>query len=56
MGLIRKAMSVSTLGMIDYRSDKERIARSTRKTSHEAKKQTELLERQVEAQERLTEK
>lgn len=26
MGLIRKTMSISTLGLIDYRSDKERIA------------------------------
>ena len=53
MGVIRKLTSVSTLGLVDYRSDKERIARSTRKTSKEAKKQTELMERQVKAQERI---
>ncbi|HEY2791313.1 MAG TPA: hypothetical protein VGJ28_03095 [Micromonosporaceae bacterium] len=44
MGLIRKTLSVSTVGLIDFRSDKERIARSARKTSKEAKRQTELLE------------
>jgi hypothetical protein len=32
MGLLRKAMSISTIGLIDYRSDKERIARYTRQT------------------------
>jgi hypothetical protein len=58
MGLTRKLMSVSTLGAVDYRSDKERIARSTAKTAKqakrtakEAKKQTEILARQAEASE-----
>lgn len=32
MGIIRKTMSVSTLGLVDYRSDKERIAKYTRQT------------------------
>lgn len=31
MGLIRKAASVSTAGLIDFRSDKERIAKNTKK-------------------------
>jgi hypothetical protein len=31
MGLFRKMTSVSTLGMVDFKSDKERIANSTRK-------------------------
>lgn len=31
MGLIRKITSVSTLGVVDFKSDKERIANSTRK-------------------------
>lgn len=53
MGVIRKLTSVSTLGLVDYRSDKERIARSTRKTPKESKRQTELLERQVKATEQL---
>lgn len=32
VGLMRKMMSISTLGLIDYRSDKERIAKYTRQT------------------------
>ena len=32
MGMTRKLMSVSTVGLIDFRSDKERIARYTRQT------------------------
>jgi hypothetical protein len=31
MGLIRKVASVSTLGAVDFRSDKERTARYTKK-------------------------
>lgn len=31
MGMIRKMTSVSTLGLVDFKSDKERIANSTRK-------------------------
>ena len=50
MGVFRKLTSVSTLGMVDYRSDKERIARSTRKTSKEARQQTELMQQQVAMQ------
>lgn len=50
MGVIRKTMSMSTLGLIDFRSDKERIARSTRHTAKAAKEQTKLLQHQLEAQ------
>jgi hypothetical protein len=32
MGLMRKMTSLSTLGLVDYRSDKERIAKYTRQT------------------------
>jgi hypothetical protein len=32
MGLMRKMTSISTLGLVDYRSDKERIAKYTRQT------------------------
>ena len=32
MGLIRKTMSLGTLGMVDFRSDKERTAKYTRQT------------------------
>lgn len=50
MGVIRKTMSISTVGIIDFRSDKERIARSTRKTSKAAKEQTKLLQAQLDIQ------
>ncbi len=46
MGLIRKAMSLSTLGLIDYRSDKERVARSARLTKRATKKQVRLTKKQ----------
>jgi len=32
VGITRKLMSASTGGLVDFRSDKERIARSTRRT------------------------
>lgn len=55
MGLTRKLLSVSTLGAVDFRSDKERTARHTAKgarhsvkVSKEAAKQTKLLEEQTE--------
>lgn len=57
MGLIRKMSSVSTMGLVDYRSDKERIARSTRQTKQATKKgnkliaqQTAMLQQQLSAQ------
>ncbi|MGU3438168.1 hypothetical protein ACNHUS_34810 [Actinomycetes bacterium M1A6_2h] len=43
MGIFRKVTSVSTAGLVDLRSDKERIARSARKSSNEVKKQTKLM-------------
>lgn len=46
VGVTRKTLSLMTLGLIDFRSDKERIARSTRKTSKEAKKQRKVLQQQ----------
>lgn len=46
MGLFRKMTSVSTAGLVDFRSDKERIARSTRKTSKAMKQQNKLLRQQ----------
>lgn len=45
MGLIRKSLSVSTMGIIDFRSDKERIARSTRLIKRATKKQTRVMKR-----------
>lgn len=46
----RKTASVLTVGLIDFRSDKERIARSSKKTAKEAEKQTELMRQMVERQ------
>jgi hypothetical protein len=53
VGLFRKIASVSTLGAVDLRSDKERIARKTAKgaraakiSAHEAQVQTRLLTEQ----------
>lgn len=43
MGVIRKSMSFSTLGLVDWKSDKERIAASSKKSERQAKKQTKLL-------------
>ena len=40
MGLIRKLTSVSTLGAVDFKSDKERAAKNTKKTAVESKRQT----------------
>lgn len=40
MGIIRKTMSASTVGLIDFRSDKERVARSARLTRKAVKEQT----------------
>ena len=41
--MTRKLMSMSTVGLVDWRSDKERTAAHTRGTKREAKKQTKLL-------------
>ena len=39
MGVIRKTLSLSTCGLIDFRSDKERIARYTKQTRDVAREQ-----------------
>lgn len=49
MGLTRKIMSVSTLGAVDYRSDKERTAAYAKATKKEAKKLRKLAEQQAKA-------
>jgi hypothetical protein len=41
MGLIRKAMSVSSLGLVDFRSDKERVARYSRHTRNAVRAQSQ---------------
>lgn len=50
MGLFRKMTSISTLGLVDFRSDKERTAAYTRSAAHsnrqmarEAKRQTRMM-------------
>ena len=50
MGIIRKTMSVSTAGLIDFRSDKERAAAYGKGTRKEARKQTKLMEQQLAVQ------
>lgn len=42
MGLTRKLMSASTLGLVDFRSDKERTAAYTKAQRDEMRKQTKL--------------
>jgi hypothetical protein len=46
MGLLRKSLSLSTVGLIDYKSDKERIAASTRKNKNATRKTNKLLKEQ----------
>ncbi|WP_432006272.1 hypothetical protein [Streptomyces parvus] len=53
MGITRKLMSVSTLGAVDFRSDKERTASYTKATAKQAKKQAKLLKKQAKIQKKL---
>lgn len=50
MGIIRNAMSVSSLRAVDYRSDKERTAADTKGARKQAKKQTKLIKEQAKQQ------
>lgn len=50
MGLIRKSMSLGTLGAVDMRSDKERTAAYTKEAKKQAKKQTAIMEQQARQQ------
>jgi hypothetical protein len=43
VGLFRKMTSMSTMRMVDFRSDKERIARNYKKLAKELKEQNKLL-------------
>lgn len=47
MGITRKTLSVCTFGLIDFRSDKERMARSGRQAAKEAKEQTKIMRDQA---------
>jgi hypothetical protein len=53
MGLMRKMMSVSSLGAVDFKSDKERTASYTKTSAKEAKKQSEEAHRQTAILERM---
>ncbi|MFF3249769.1 hypothetical protein ACFYWP_01895 [Actinacidiphila glaucinigra] len=53
MGMIRKTLSIGTLGLVDFRSDKERTAAYTKATKKQTKKQTKLLKQQIELQKKL---
>jgi hypothetical protein len=46
MGITRKVLSVTSLGLVDFRSDKERTAAYTRGTRKAAREQTKLLAEQ----------
>lgn len=55
MGITRKMLSVSTLGLVDFRSDKERTAAYTKEQAKQARKQTKLLKQQAKAQREASE-
>lgn len=46
MGLFRKITSIGTVGLVDFRSDKERTAAYTRSTRNAARKQNRILRKQ----------
>jgi hypothetical protein len=50
VGFTRKMLSVSTMGLIDFRSDKERMARSARLTKQVTRKQNRLVKKQTKQQ------
>jgi len=50
MGITRKVLSVSTLGLVDYRSDKERTAAYTKATKKAAERQAKALEEMARRQ------
>lgn len=50
MGITRKVLSISTLGMIDFQSDKERVARSARLTKQATRRGNRLLRKQTRRQ------
>lgn len=50
MGLIRKSLSLTTLGAVDMRSDKERTAAYTKGARREAQKQTKIMQQQAREQ------
>ena len=55
MGIMRKITSVSTFGLVDFRSDKERQARYARQT-RDAQREQVKLEQERQRQERAAQK
>lgn len=49
VGVTRKLLSTCSAGLVDFRSDKERVARSARKTLHATRRQNRLLRQQPPA-------
>lgn len=47
MGLFRKMTSLSTLGAVDFKSDKERTATYTKTAAKQAREQTKLMRAQA---------
>lgn len=47
MGLFRKVTSLSTLGLVDFRSDKERTARNTARAGRAIRSQNRLIREQM---------
>lgn len=43
MGLFRKAVSISTLGQVGFKSNKEMMAKNIKITAKEAQKQTKIM-------------
>lgn len=50
MGMTRKLLSACTAGLVDFRSDRERVARSARKTLHATRRQNRLISQQGQGQ------
>jgi hypothetical protein len=48
--MTRKLLSISTMGLIDFQSDKERTARSARLTKQATRKQNRLIKKQTRRQ------
>lgn len=48
MGVLRKTLSISTGGLVDFRSEEERIARNTRFEARAARRAAAELRRQAE--------
>jgi hypothetical protein len=46
VGVTRKSMSALSLGLVDWKSDKERMAASARKQKNQQKKTNKLLKEQ----------